>query len=133
MNSVSNCGSKSHPWRLEAPVGQRIDVSLLDFTGVSSPPTSSRDRDVTCYQYGYVVEKYNKKNASICASSVVSGASEGGANPRRESTVFVSETNRVDIVFLSGSNTNSYNFLLKISGMHRYIYFSALFSLYSVR
>ena len=116
MNSVSNCGSRSHPWRLEAPVGQRIDVSLLDFTGVSSPPTSSRDRDVTCYQYGYVIERPNKKNASICGSVAVGRSTGGGANPHRESAVYVSETNSVDIVFVSGSNTNNHNFLMKISG-----------------
>ena len=117
---MSNCGSRSHPWRLEAPVGQRINVSLLDFTGAPSQPiSSSRDRDVMCYQYGYVFENFNKKNASICASLLVGVASGGGANPRRESTVFVSETNRVEIVFLSGFNTNNYNFLLKISGTYQ--------------
>ena len=104
---MSICGSKSHPWRLEAPVGQRINISLLDFTG------TPRDRDVTCRQYGYVVEKSNKKNVSICAAATV-----GGVNLQRESAVYTSDTNSVDIVLVTGTNADNYNFLVKLNGRH---------------
>jgi len=29
VNIISSCGSKSHPWRLEAAAGQRINISRL--------------------------------------------------------------------------------------------------------
>jgi len=111
--SASNCGSRSHPWRLQAPVGQRINVSLINFT----PTVISRDDDVTCHQYGYVVERSNKKNVTLCPTAAV-----GGAKPQRESEIYSSESNTVDIVLLTGTNSHSYNFLIKINGKWFYVH-----------
>jgi hypothetical protein len=107
--SMSNCGSRSHPWRLEAPVGQRINISLLDFSG-SSAVNTPRDRDVTCRQYGFVTEKLNRKNVSICAVS-----RDGEVRLQREKTVFTSESNRVDVILTTGTSSEN-NFLVKING-----------------
>lgn len=98
---MSSCGSRSHPWRLEAPLGQRINVSLLDFSD------TSRDHDVTCLQYGYILQKSSKKNASICASSVANRV-----DLHREIALYTSDDNRADIVLVNGEN----NFLLKVNG-----------------
>jgi len=110
INSMSSCGSRSHPWHLEAPPGQRINVSLLDFTGTVS---SSGDRDVTCRQYGFVVEKSSRKNVSICSTSSVHDEEQ-----QRERAVYMSDSNKVDIVLSSGAanSDNSYNFLIRTNG-----------------
>jgi hypothetical protein len=101
---------------LEAPLGQRVNVSLLDFTDFSS---SSRDPDATCVQYGYALEKTNKKNVSICAAKVV-----GTAETHGEVAVFTSDANSADIVLVSGTvHANKYNFLLKLTGMQYVIQF----------
>ena len=101
---VSSCGSKSHPWRLEAAAGQRINISLLDFTAamfMSAAEAEKRPRDrVTCRQYGYVLEKWNKRNVSVCAAEL------------RQSHVYISHSNNVDIV-----TKPQMKFLLKLEGM----------------
>jgi hypothetical protein len=132
-----HCGTKSQPWLLEAPAGQRINISLLDFASKSaanaadstadsslSRDTSDRQRGVVsstgCAQspgrqhYGYVIDKSatgNKKNVSIC----------GGENSSdRMRNVFLSSSNVVELVLFAGeqntarSRRNSY--LLKIEG-----------------
>lgn len=106
-NAASSCGSRSHPWRLQAPVGQRINISLLDFTGSTAV---SADREFSCRQYGYVIDKASKKNVSICAVAAVDGMTL-----TRENAVYVSDTNIMDVVLLTATNLN-YNFLLKLHG-----------------
>ena len=106
VNSVSSCGSKSHPLRLEAVAGQRVNISLLDFTATVS---TSRDR-VTCRQYGYVLEKLNKRNVSVCA---------GGGAQLRQSHVLLSQSNNLHIVLTPSRPTsdNEQNFLVKVEGV----------------
>jgi len=104
-SAVSSCGSKSHPWRLEAAAGQRINISLLDFTAAMSTSASERPRDrVTCRQYGYVLEKWNKRNVSVCGSEL------------RQSHVYVSHSNNVQIVHKKPPSNNQQNFLIKVEG-----------------
>ena len=114
LNSATSCGSRSHPWRLEAPAGQRINVSFLDFA--ASVPSDS-DRDVTCRQYGYVVEKSNKKNVSICVAMEMGGTAVLGVRQQRERAVYTSEANKLDIVLLSGTGLENNNFLVKLNGI----------------
>src|SRR5271165_3741456 len=60
-----SCGTKSQPWRLEAPAGQQINVSLLDF-GVKSGDRIEQQRSQNvCRQYGYIIDKSANKNISI--------------------------------------------------------------------
>jgi hypothetical protein len=106
--SASSCGTRSHPWHLEAPLGQRISVSLLDFPG----PASSGSRDVACLQYGYVVEKSGKKNVTICGQQ----AAVAGSTSQRESIVYESEMSSVDITLASGISAGNSKFLIKIYG-----------------
>ena len=110
VNSVSSCGSKSHPWRLEAAAGQRINISLLDFTAMSMSATD-RPRDlVTCRQYGYVLETLNKRNVSVCG---------GGGAELRHSHVHMSDSNNVKIVQaqpMAESQQFQQNFLIRTEG-----------------
>lgn len=111
VNSVSSCGSRSHPWRLEAAAGQRINISLLDFTATSMSEAADRPRDrVTCRQYGYVLEKLNKRNVSVCG---------GGRAELRQSHVYVSDSNNLQIIQTPARPTsdNEQSFLIRIEGM----------------
>ena len=107
LSNSGSCGSPLNPWRVEAAAGQRINISLIDFAAADDV---SRDvgRDVTnCRrQYGFVVEKWNKKNVSLCAE---------GAAERRQSTVYTSDTNSLDIL-LTPTHRNHTNFLVKLQG-----------------
>ena len=104
-NAVSSCGSKSHPWRLEAAAGQRINISLLDFTAAMSMSASERPRDrVTCRQYGYVLEMWNKRNVSVCGAEL------------RQSHVYISHSNNVQIVQKRPSSSTRQSFLVRVQG-----------------
>ena len=105
VNSVSvSCGSKSHPWRLEAAAGQRINISLLDFTASENRP---RDRVTCTRQYGYVLEKWNNTNVSVCAGR------------ERQTHLLVSHSNQAQIVQTPNSPTSDkeQNFLIKVEGV----------------
>jgi len=56
------CGTKSQPWIIEAPSGQQINVSLLDFGLMNN----KQDQLKSCQQYGYVTDKSANKNVSLC-------------------------------------------------------------------
>ena len=108
VNSVSSssCGSTSHPWRLEAAAGQRINISLLDFTAADDRSRAAghqRTADLTCRQYGYVLDKSNKRNVSVCGGGV------------RQSHVYISHSNNVHIVQTQPSDREQ-NFLIKVEG-----------------
>ena len=113
VNSVSSCGSKSHPWRVEAAAGQRINISLLDFTAMSMSvhaAAEKRPRDgVTCRQYGYVLEKLNKRNVSVCG---------GGGAQLRHSHVHISDDNSLKIVLTPSrmKRDTEQKFLIKTEG-----------------
>ena len=107
-NAQLHCGTKTQPWLLEAPGGQRINISLLDFTPA---PKGSNALTVDCVrQYGYVIDKstIGKKNVSVCVST----------QSQRLSNVYVSKSNTVELVLLShfqhvGADIN---FLVKLQG-----------------
>jgi len=114
------CGIKTQPWMLEAPAGQRINISLLDFTaaaaGTSQHLTRSTSRIITSsssssssgscvdenHQYGYIIDKssVNKKNVSVCH-----------ARSNRQTHVYLSTSNTLQLVL-----TTTENFLLQVQG-----------------
>jgi len=94
MRSFSNrlgCGSKSQPWKLQAPVGQQINLNLLDF-GSELENTMYPHIHPNCQQYGYVIEKSANKNVSICR-----------LENKRNKIVYRSVSNLIEI-FLIGPN-----------------------------
>lgn len=123
-----HCGTRTQPWLLEAPAGQRINISLLDFTPTVGLTTYSRSKDSSrtsasssssnenCFQqqqvqYGYIVDKsataFNKKNVSIC----------GGTGSARLHNVYLSTSNVVEIVLSHASHGNSSSsFLVRVEG-----------------
>jgi len=114
------CGTKTQPWTLEAPAGQRINISLLDFTAAarltsqhltrstSHVITSSSSSSGSCvdekHQYGYIIDKssVNKKNVSVCH-----------ARSNRQTHVYLSTANTAQLVL---TNNASANFLLRVAG-----------------
>jgi len=119
--SKIGCGTKTQPWMLEAPAGQRINISLLDFTAAAQPTsqhltrssshlttTTTSSSSGSCvderHKYGYIIDKssVNNKNVSVCR-----------AQSNRQSHVYLSSSNTLQVVF---SNDESVNFLLKIQG-----------------
>lgn len=102
------CGTVSQPWIVDAPDGQKIRISLIDF-GSSTSGQFLEQRRLPCKSYGVIVDNATKRNQTICG---------GGA--RREIELYTSTGNVVDI-FLnpSSENVNGDNrgqFLLKIEG-----------------
>ena len=116
------CGTKTQPWMLEAPAGQRINISLLDFTAAarltsqhltrstSHVTSSSSSRSSgSCvdenHQYGYIIDKssVNKKNVSVCH-----------ARSNRQTHVYRSTSNTLQLVL---TNNQSVNFLLEVQGI----------------
>ena len=137
-----HCGTRTQPWLLEAPAGQRINISLIDFTptgsvhsaaltvdslvqdnarwsGSSSSSISATNlvRNKRCsapntHSYGYVIDKA----ASAAAGKNVSICSSNSAS-QRSSNVHLSTGSVVELVLTShGDNSDAFNFLLGIEG-----------------
>jgi len=106
---------------LEAPAGQRINISLLDFTAAARVTSqhltrstshvitsSSSSSSGSCvdekHQYGYIIDKssVNKKNVSVCH-----------ARSSRQTHVYLSTANTARLVL---TNNASANFLLRVAG-----------------
>jgi hypothetical protein len=133
------CGTRVQPWLLEAPAGQRIQVSLLDFASTTTisaasltaedvmtndpsgrSHSSSSSTGGSCFhqrkrQFGYVIDKgagvSSKKNVSIC----------GGSGLQRLTNVYLSMSNVIELVLVSGdasvNNEQQFNFLLRFEGI----------------
>jgi len=115
--SVTNtrCGSRSHPWLLEAQTGQQVNISLLDFSGhgqrtqLDKRGLVSDDCGPAHVQYGYIVDKTNKKNVSVCST----------AAQQRHKHVYQSAGNVVEVILtrqvIEDENILP-NFLLAVQG-----------------
>jgi len=121
QSNVIGCGTKTQPWMLEAPAGQRINISLLDFTAAAARLTSqhltrSTSRVITTssssssgscvdenQQYGYIIDKssVNNKNVSVCH-----------ARSNRQTHLYLSTSNTLQLVLVNDSP----NFLLRVEG-----------------
>jgi hypothetical protein len=116
-----HCGAKSQPWLLEAPAGQRINISFLDFTpaNAESSPHNARQSNVggcAKHQYGYIIEKsvtaVNKKNISLCTS----------LGSKRFNNIYLSTSNHVEIVFSPDLDWNTIStFLIRIEGLLKFL------------
>jgi len=109
------CGSRQRPWLLEAPSGQRINISLLDFTASSrssaarTGETSVSSRSGRCVrQFGFIDDKSANRHVNICIDAT-----------HTQPTVYVSRSNTVTIVTDSATaEENEMNrFLIGFIGM----------------
>ena len=113
-STTAACGSGDRPWLLEAPSGQRINVSLVDLSGSSSSTSSSTQRARTVEtvtssrsgctrQFGFIEDKSANRNINICTDP--------------QPTLYVSRSNQLDIVLTSRQQTSA-NFLISLKGVH---------------
>jgi len=110
----ARCGSRSHPWLLEAQTGQQVNISLLDFSGHgrrTQLDTRGDDCSPSHVQYGYIVDKTNKNNVSICSTDA----------QLRHKHLYQSTGNLVEIVLNTHQIANKdvdtpQNFLLAFEG-----------------
>ena len=107
------CGSRSHPWLLEAQTGQQVNMSLLDFSGhaqrtqLDTRRLVSDDCGPAHVQYGYIVDKSNKNNVSICST----------AAQQRHKHLYQSTGNVVEIVLTNDDSTATRrNYLISFIG-----------------
>lgn len=105
------CGTKSHPWIVEAPVGQKINVSLLDFPASESEKKERKSKE-GCSNYGAIVDKILKRNTTICVTGT-----------QREKTIYLSKGNALDIYLDSFDSADAIKFILKLHGQNQCSYF----------
>ena len=113
LQSTSGCGSKSQPWVVEVFAGQKVNISLLDFTAVASSESKITKRDAfvgpnrRCKRpYGYIVDKSAKKNVTIC-----------GDSNSRESQIIVTSSNIAEVVLINDPDKNlESRFILRFEG-----------------
>ena len=97
----SSCGFQNSPWILKARAGQRISLSLLDFSWDNS--TGSVESVGCNKNYGYILDIETNDITNIC----------GGT--RRERNLYTSSSSSVQIVFNQQSLETSY-FILSFKG-----------------
>ena len=111
----TRCGSRSHPWLLEAQTGQQVNISLLDFSGhgqrtqLDTRGLVSDDCGPAHVQYGYIVDKINKNNVSICSTTA----------QQRHQHVYQSAGNVIEIILtrqVTEDENALPNFLLSFQG-----------------
>ncbi len=105
--SHGGCGRKSQPWILEAPSGQKINISLFDFTA-SNSGLNPEGRKQQCRSHGLVIEKSGKRNASFCVTG-----------ERRQRLLYLSAGNIVHIFDSSAQQQMTgvdVQFMLKVEG-----------------
>lgn len=64
----TSCGSKFQPWSIEAPFGQTVSLSLLDFA--TSRLTETGEVKESCNSRGVILDTAGRKNVSICANGM---------------------------------------------------------------
>ena len=107
--ATSGCGSATCPWVIEVSPGQRINVTLWDFS-IAYRNTSHNVRHrpeypLYCHEYAMIKETEVPRTTTIC------GISE------RVKSVYTSTSNKIEIHIVSRkSGRNGEHFLLKYEG-----------------
>ncbi len=105
----SGCGSATCPWVVEVLHGQRINVTLWDFS-ISYRNTSHNIRHrpgypLYCHEYAMIKETEVPRTTTICGGEV------------RQKTVYISSTNRIEVhIVYRKTSRNGEHFLLKYEG-----------------
>lgn len=106
-----SCGTKSQPWTIEAPVGQKISISLRDFSASKSDHIGEQSKQ-SCNGYGVIMDKTSKRNVTICANGV-----------QREKDLYTSTGNAIELVLKQEdrkeSSADVKHFIFKLEGRKR--------------
>ena len=104
----SGYGLPRCPWNIEVRKGQKVKVTLYDFSLSSRYKTDSRytsdgEREY-CYVYAVIREQNGDKGFTVCAGN------------QRESVVYLSTTNVIQIILLDVDKENPQNFIFHYEG-----------------
>ena len=120
--SSTRCGSSRQPWQIEAPAGQRITVSVVDFARASTardgPPADRRCRGRV---YGFLVDKTQKTNVSVCetpSAGALSGETQVNAQSSSSDgrAVLTTSSNSAELLIVRDEHLAN-NFLVRVEGM----------------
>ena len=102
------CGTNQQPWIVEAPVGQKVNIRLIDFNASQSDQTREQSKQ-RCHRYGVIVDKISKRNVTICGDGV-----------QREKELYTTTGSTAQLFFNSLNHKpeaeEMNQFLLKITG-----------------
>ena len=100
------CGTKSQPWIVEAPIGQKISISLIAF---SHPEAGQRESTFKqpCRNFGVIVDNIGKRNVTVCPMETL-----------RETNLYLSAGNVVNLILNSShpGGTEGRHFIMKLRG-----------------
>ncbi len=102
----TGCGDVSRPWILVAGVGQRINITLIDFANSVSSDKSNEDYE--CNVYATIKDGDGGITHTVC-----------GGGHKRISPVFLSSSHIIEIRLVGKSiqqNNNDGQYLLKYTG-----------------
>lgn len=113
----SGCGASNSPWTVEALPGQRINITLVDFTPESSKVTTSRGGGgggdgFTCRVYA-TIREWRRGRRRMRSSSTICGGTG------RTRAVHVTSDATTEIRLIGGRRQlpgKTVNFLLKLEG-----------------
>ena len=111
VTEQTGCGSGSHPWVITVKPGQKINITLYDFSmeRIYRHEHDTANIDVhVCHEYAVVQERLTDWSSLVC----------GGIN--RVENVYVSKTESVEIHITS---RDSRYFLLQFEGKQLFIAF----------
>ena len=104
VTEETRCGGDSAPWRIEGQPGQRINLTLYDFSHYEA---TSHHHTSSCLIYAFVKEKGSSEKISIC----------GGGTRTKNVYISVSHSLLVFIIRSYNAETERH-FLLKYDGKH---------------
>ena len=106
ITQQTGCGNAENPWLLRVGHGQRINITLIDFTSANSEYQSIYHQ--LCNIYATIKDGNGAVTHTVC-----------GGRGRKVTPVFISVTNNVEVKITSKSNQmkNDGHFLLKYTGM----------------
>lgn len=89
MTDSNGCGSIKCPWSIEVKTGQKINITLFDFSETKTTADSTPKKQQSCTRYGVIREKTASQDAIICSGQ------------GRESRIYTSLSNSVEIQVVS--------------------------------
>ena len=97
------CGSHSAPWLIRAERGQRLNITLHDYTRGYHVLGDDREihKTMSCHAYAVAKEHNHREAVTVC----------GGGS--RTSHVMTTVTNQLEIRVLQGTNSRRSYFLLE--------------------
>lgn len=105
------CGTASQPWTVEAPIGQKISISLRDFSALKSAQMAEQSKQ-SCNSYGVILDSISKRNVTVCATGV-----------EREKDLYTSTGNAIGLILTQENHrensADAKQFILKLEGKKR--------------